>query len=269
MVMARLNRKLSGATTLGTSSLPPLAAVAVVLTLLAFSPPAIADTSASVAGHTQRMTNPNLASQQDGWYEQGQSVTLVCSARGQAVQGVFSFNIPGGWDDLWYRTSDGHYVADVDIETGTLNVVAPDCGKLDGGGSQQSNVTNAETISGQIGCINNASPVGVWVQAQNSTSGWADHKVPIELGGLSKVDYSFTLDRGGPYQVHVGCGGTPASWASDIPSDNVTGSHDFLCNDMNQLEGAAWSAVRTEIFGAFGRKVDLTQGVPYGHCNTI
>jgi hypothetical protein len=40
---------------------------------------------------------------------------------------LVSFNIPGGWDDLWYRTSDGHFVADVDIETGTLDVVAPPC----------------------------------------------------------------------------------------------------------------------------------------------
>jgi surface antigen len=28
---------------------------------------------------------------------------------------------------LWYKTSDGSFVADVDIETGTLNAVAPDC----------------------------------------------------------------------------------------------------------------------------------------------
>src|SRR5207248_2068493 len=40
-----------------------------------------------------------------------------------------SFNIPnGGWDNLWYKTSDGNFVADVDIETGTLNDVAQDCG---------------------------------------------------------------------------------------------------------------------------------------------
>jgi surface antigen len=47
------------------------------------------------------------------------------------VKGFFSFNIPGGWDDLWYKTSDNHYVADVDIETGTLKDVTKDCG--DGG----------------------------------------------------------------------------------------------------------------------------------------
>ncbi|MGA5541345.1 M23 family metallopeptidase [Mycobacterium sp. NPDC051198] len=107
------------------------AVVATALALAASSllaPVAAADTTATVKARTQRMTQSNLKSQQDGWYNVGDRLTLLCSTRGQAVQGYFSFNIPnGGWDNLWYRTSDGHYVADVDIETGTLDVVAPDC----------------------------------------------------------------------------------------------------------------------------------------------
>ncbi len=89
--------------------------------------PAQADAAATVKARTQRMTASNLNAKQEGWYNPGDRITLVCSTRGQNVKGYFSFNIPGGWDNLWYRTSDGHYVADVDIETGTLNVVAPDC----------------------------------------------------------------------------------------------------------------------------------------------
>lgn len=90
---------------------------------------AYAESSATVKTRTQRMSDANLNSQQNGWYSAGDHVTLVCSRRGQAVKGYFSFNIPnGGWDNLWYKTSDGNFVADVDIETGTLNVVAPDCG---------------------------------------------------------------------------------------------------------------------------------------------
>ncbi|WP_158021335.1 hypothetical protein [Mycolicibacterium chubuense] len=73
------------------------------------------------------MSDADLNAQQNGWYNEGDRLTLVCSKRGQQVKGYFSFNIPGGWDSLWYRTSDGNYVADVDIETGTLNSVAPDC----------------------------------------------------------------------------------------------------------------------------------------------
>lgn len=90
--------------------------------------PAAAETSATVKVQTQRMSDANLNSQQDGVYNPGDRLSLVCSKRGQDVKGFFSFNIPGGWDNLWYKTSDGHFVADVDIETGTLDVVAPDCG---------------------------------------------------------------------------------------------------------------------------------------------
>lgn len=73
------------------------------------------------------MSDANLGSQQNGWYNPGDQLTLVCSRRGQNVKGFFSFNIPGGFDNLWYKTSDGNFVADVDIETGTLNDVANDC----------------------------------------------------------------------------------------------------------------------------------------------
>ena len=99
---------------------------------LLFAPFGHADATATVKAQTQRMSQPNLGSQQDGLYNVGDRVGLVCSTRGQAVKGFFSFNIPnGGWDNLWYRTSDGHYVADVDIESGSLNPVAPDCGQPD------------------------------------------------------------------------------------------------------------------------------------------
>lgn len=89
---------------------------------------AYADASATVKARTQKMAAPNLTSQQNGWYDAGTRLSLICSSRGQSVKGFFSFNIPnGGWDNLWYKTSDGNFVADVDIETGTLDVIASDC----------------------------------------------------------------------------------------------------------------------------------------------
>lgn len=105
-----------------------ITASTVAAVALGAAPAALADSSATVKARTQRMSAANLNSTQNGWYNPGDRVALVCSTRGQAVKGYFSFNIPnGGWDNLWYRTSDGSYVADVDIETGTLNVVASDC----------------------------------------------------------------------------------------------------------------------------------------------
>lgn len=92
--------------------------------------PANAEHAATVKSRTQRMADANLSSHQNGWYDPGEHLTLECSKRGEPVKGFFSFNIPNGWDNLWYKTADGSFVADVDIETGTLNDVTPDC---DGG----------------------------------------------------------------------------------------------------------------------------------------
>jgi len=97
---------------------------------LVFAAPANADTTGTVKARTQRTSAPNLNSQ-TGWWEVGTPVDLQCSTHGQPVKGFFSFNIPGGWDNLWYRTPSGDYIADVDIETGTLNSVTPDCSALD------------------------------------------------------------------------------------------------------------------------------------------
>ena len=111
------------------AALATTALIAGALPPLVFAPMASAEVSATAKARTQRMSDANLGSPQNGWYNPGDQLTLVCSKRGQAVKGFFSFNIPnGGWDNLWYQTSDGNFVADVDIETGTLNNVTADCG---------------------------------------------------------------------------------------------------------------------------------------------
>jgi len=138
------------------STITAICAAGALLTM-ALAAPAHADPTATVKVKTQRMSDANLGSHQDGWYNPGDRVTLVCSRRGQPVKGFFSFNIPGGWDNLWYQTSDGHFVADVDIETGTLNDVTSDCGS--GGGAAppppaQSSSKAANAVAwanGQIG----------------------------------------------------------------------------------------------------------------------
>ncbi|MFE4951038.1 cell wall-binding repeat-containing protein [Leifsonia sp. NPDC056665] len=81
----------------------------------------------TVAATTQRMSASNLDSTQIGWYQAGTVLTLICYQRGQSVQGYFSSSFASGWDNLWYRISDGSYAADVDIETGTLDPVVPAC----------------------------------------------------------------------------------------------------------------------------------------------
>lgn len=121
--------------------------------------PAHADAVGTVKVRTQRMTAPNLTSAQEGWYNPGDRLTLVCSTRGQNVKGYFSFNIPGGWDNLWYRTSDNHYVADVDIETGTLTSVAKDCSAPQP--RQQAATAPSATPGRAMGATRDSNP-GIW-----------------------------------------------------------------------------------------------------------
>lgn len=77
---------------------------------------------------TQKMSDATLRSTQFGWYPAGTTLALTCYKRGQAVSGYYSKYFPGGKDDLWYRTSDGAFVADVDLNTGTNNPVTGPCG---------------------------------------------------------------------------------------------------------------------------------------------
>lgn len=108
-------------------ALSGLAVAATVAALVTIPAPAFAASHGTPAVQTQRMSKATLNSTQHGWYARGQKLTLVCYERGQSVKGYYSRWISGGWDNLWYRVSDGYYVADVDIETGSNNPITPAC----------------------------------------------------------------------------------------------------------------------------------------------
>jgi hypothetical protein len=57
-------------------------------------------------------------------YKKGVDVRITCQTTGTVVEG----------HNLWDKTSDGCYVADYYIETGTSGYVAPKCGDSGGGG---------------------------------------------------------------------------------------------------------------------------------------
>lgn len=92
--------------------------------------PACAESNAgaTVMATTQRMSASNLTSHQAGTYGKGLGMALRCFAHGQSVKGYYSPYISGGWDNLWYMVTDGYWVADVDINTGTNNPVVRPCG---------------------------------------------------------------------------------------------------------------------------------------------
>lgn len=96
------------------------------LAILGFSAPSASATAGATAmTRTQRQADATLNSTLLGWYNTGTHLTLTCYKRGQAVTGYYSKYV--GWDNLWYKTSDGGFVADVDIYTGTNNPVTPAC----------------------------------------------------------------------------------------------------------------------------------------------
>lgn len=89
----------------------------------ATSAEAYSGTGTVMPSSTQRMTGPHLSNyRQVGTYTKGQRLTLTCYVRGQYVSGYY-----GGPSNLWYRVSDGYYVADIDLNTGSNNPVASAC----------------------------------------------------------------------------------------------------------------------------------------------
>lgn len=174
-----------------------LGMVLVLLSVGISSTAASAATSARVMVQTQRMSDASLNSGQVGWYTKGSSITLTCFKRGQSVKGYYSPYIPGGWDNLWYKVSDGYFVADVDINTGSNNPVTPECGASPSTGSVQGRNgfaypvlphSSMSTYSGHNGDDFKASPgqavyamaAGrVVVQSVSVSRSWCPASVPI------------------------------------------------------------------------------------------
>lgn len=133
-------------------------------------------------------------------------------------------------------------------------------GTLTAGGLTAGEATAATKISGQVECIN-SSVSGVWVHGEKSKSGFAKWSVPIKLGGISQAKFSYTLNKGGRYQVHVGCGSKPGNskeWKVNAKSGWTSGSNKkFLCNDISPALAAAGIAVF---------KKNLTKGIAYKTC---
>lgn len=108
-------------------------------------------------------------------------------------------------------------------------------------------------ISGTVTCANSMVQ-GVWIEATSSTSGWANWEMPLQLNGLTQAEYSYTLDGGGGYAVHVGCGGTTDRWAVSAKSEVVYGTdNSFICNDIpGWLQAAGDWAFGRAGFGFIG-----------------
>jgi len=86
-------------------------------------------------------------------------------------------------------------------------------------------------ISGQIACLSGNSVEGVWVAAAKGAgySPWQGHG----SGSTTTFSFNYTLPLSEAYSLHVGCGGTTASWAVACDSVTVTSAENsFVCDDV-------------------------------------
>ena len=103
-------------------------------------------------------------------------------------------------------------------------------------------VTNAGTgsslLTGSVMCESGRPVIGVWIAASTgqSDSGFA-HLGPANPSGISypvgsTATYSYLLQHGGTYAVHVGCGGKASAWDSSNYSPLLSGATaDLRCDD--------------------------------------
>lgn len=85
-------------------------------------------------------------------------------------------------------------------------------------------------IEGSARCTSGALVQGIWVEGFSGGSNFATmgHAAPD-----GSRPFTYQLPYGGRYQVHVGCGGTPAAWGPEIWSPYVDGiDHAFVCHDV-------------------------------------
>lgn len=159
--------------------------------------PASAAASATVKVSTQRMSEPRLTSTQVGTYAANSVVSLLCYSKGQAVSGYFSPYVPGGTSDIWYLVSDGYFIADIDIETGSNNPVTGAC-------PVAFTASPAPAISGTVAVGKTVTAnVGSWSPSPSSVAyQWLRNGVAIS--GATGATYKLgTADGGTKLSVKV------------------------------------------------------------------
>ncbi|WP_260609403.1 chitinase [Streptomyces sp. WAC 01325] len=106
--------------------------------------------------------------------------------------------------------------------------------KPKGHGSSSPASSGPRHITGLVHCESGRPIVGVWVEAANASdshfAAWRG------IGDGAYADWWTDLPSDQSYSLHIGCGGTPASWASENKTAAYSGtSSSFSCND---IEGA-------------------------------
>lgn len=130
-------------------------------------------------------------------------------------------------------------------------------------GALPASADDGTTVRGVVGCTSTF-VTGVWVEAANGGSGWAElSDPPIVFGNQGKLTYSKWLPNGGPVELHVGCGGDHEHWNSSNESEQFDQQDaELLCNSLPW-----WVKPLQKRFAPNPlRSMDLSQGIPTGHC---
>ena len=84
--------------------------------------------------------------------------------------------------------------------------------------------------TGHVTCLSGSAVVGVWMVGLAGGSGWAAWTSSARSPEFASFNHRIS---NGTWAVHVGCGGSPASWHVATYSGLVSGTpHDFTCDDI-------------------------------------
>ncbi|WP_169747635.1 RICIN domain-containing protein [Demequina iriomotensis] len=147
--------------------------------------------TARVMETAPRMARTSTAATQRGTYAAGSRITLVCYRYGGEAFGRGSANIAGGFSKLWYRVSDGFFVADVHLDTGSNRPVTNKCPLLN------SNVNVSTSSWQQI----TAKRTGAHVAIKASKARDGVSVRPLRATGASTQKFRFVRDVFGNYRI--------------------------------------------------------------------
>ncbi|MDO5344001.1 MAG: hypothetical protein Q4F02_03800 [Candidatus Saccharibacteria bacterium] len=99
---------------------------------------------------------------------------------------------------------------------------------------------HAASYTGTVHCTggsilwNDSAVVGIWIDQPGGRSGWASFTKKDKWS----AEWSYDFKNDAPYQIRVGCGGTPQAWQTTNRGQYVKPSrvsHDYICNLRNSL----------------------------------
>lgn len=118
-------------------------------------------------------------------------------------------------------------------------------------------------MSGTVVCPSGAPVVGVWVQSTGGGSKFAA-RAPSK-GGTTMSIYSARVNSGA-VELHVGCGGTPAKWASDQWTPRITVSRSRSVNAICKGRAGTFRRISCSLPARPKIAAPPTNGFAKGNC---